>query len=273
MGKISKEKVSKDEIRRGIENGEFMLYFQPQYSLLTKAILGVEVLLRWNCPNKGSVPPSVFIPAAEESQEIYALEKMVFSRALSQMEEWEQLGLELEISINMSGKTLESSHHFAEIEDIITQYNVNFSRIVVEITETALFQNIDLVAVRLDRLKNIGVKTALDDFGTGYSSLIHLKKLPIDVIKIDKNFVELLPKDVRDAAIVKNMISMAHALNCKVVAEGIEKQGQLEFLKDHSCEMGQGYFLSRPMPFERVYKLITRECNTILAARERKSYL
>jgi len=243
------------DIQKGLNKNEFILYYQPQYNLHTGKILGIEALVRWNHPNKGILPPSMFIPTAEKSKQIYELEKIIFKNALTQMENWEKEEIKLDLSINLSSKTLGNDQHFKEIENILYSAKVNFSRIIIEITETALLMNTTLASERLIRLKKIGVQIALDDFGTGFSSFTHIKRLPIDIIKIDRSFVEVLSDKGRESLLVKHIISLANDLQCKVVAEGIENQKQLDILKSFSCECGQGYLFSMPMPFEKISKL------------------
>lgn len=175
-------------IHMGISRDEFVLFYQPEYNLATNEIIGVEALVRWDSPDKGIVSPEYFIPLAEETNLIYDLERMIISKALDQKLRWEQEGLEhIELSINLSSKSIESDDDFQIIEEIISSYKVNYNTIIFEITETTVIINIDLTMERLNRLKSLGIRIALDDFGTGYSSLTHLIKLPIDIIKIDKS--------------------------------------------------------------------------------------
>mgnify|MGYP001052405225 FL=1 len=170
---------------------------------------------------------------------------------------WESNGLgHIELSINLSSKTIESEENFRCIEEIIKSINVDYNTVIFEITETMVITNIDLTMERLNRLREYGIRFALDDFGTGYSSLIHLVKLPIDIIKIDKTFIKSIPNGNEETAITKNILAMAHDLNFKVVAEGIETEKQLEYLQINSCEGGQGFLLCVPLPSDKVVDII-----------------
>ncbi|QGU96375.1 EAL domain-containing protein [Clostridium bovifaecis] len=245
------------KIQSGIENEEFKLYYQPQFKLNTGEIIGVEALVRWIHPKEGFIPPMEFIPLAEETGQIYSIERWIIKNALQQKKQWEEQGLNhLELSINLSSKTLTSKVNFQQIEDLILSFNVDYSKVTLEITETAIISNVEPVIERLNRLKKKGLKIALDDFGTGYSSLTHLKKLPIDIIKLDRSFIDSIVENSKDTMIVKYMLSLAHDLKYKVVAEGIETREQLKYLKKHYCDSGQGYLLSKPLCKEEVNKLV-----------------
>lgn len=260
-----------NKLKKGIDNGEFRLYYQPQLRLNTEEIIGMEALTRWIHPDEGFISPAVFIPAAEETDQIYILEQWVLHKALRQKREWEEEGFgHIELSINLSGRTLESRSAFQEIEEIFSEHKVDYSKIVIEMTETALFSNMELVIEHLERLKERGIKIALDDFGTGYSSLTHLKKLPIDIIKLDKSFVGQAPEGGKETVIIKNIISMAHELEYRVIAEGIETYEQLDCLKKFTCETGQGFLFERPMPKDIIRELL-RFPNRKETARLKKS--
>lgn len=247
----------KNKLIIGIKKEEFVLFYQPEYNLETNEITGVEALVRWISPEQGLISPEVFISAAEKSKQIFALERWIISKALQQKKKWEEEGLsDVELSINLSCKTLESESDFQSIEKIIALHKVDYSKIIIEITETVVITDVDLAMERLSRLRKFGIKIALDDFGTGYSSLAHLLKLPIDIIKIDRSFIKSIPIRNEETAITKNILSMAHELNYKVVAEGIETKEQLEYLKENSCESGQGFLLCVPLPSEELSKVL-----------------
>lgn len=246
-----------NKLQSGIENEEFILFYQPQFNLNTGEIIGVEALVRWIHPKEGIIPPMEFIPLAEETGQIYNIERWIIKNALQQKKHWEEQGLNyIELSINLSSKTLISSVNFQQIEDLFSSFNVDYSKITLEITETAVISNVDSVIEPLNRLKKKGIKIALDDFGTGYSSLTHLKSLPIDIIKLDKSFIDSIVENSKDTMIVKYILSLAHDLKCKVVAEGIETREQLKYLKKYYCDNGQGYLLSKPLCKEDVSELI-----------------
>lgn len=246
-----------NNIRLGIVNEEFTLYYQPEYDLDTNEIIGVEALVRWIHPEKGFISPEIFIPIAEKTELIYELERWIVNKALQQKMLWENEGLDqIELSINLSGKTLESESDFNKIEKLISSYDVNYAKIIFELTETVFISNIDLAIERLKRLRKFGIKIALDDFGTGYSSLIHLIKLPIDIIKIDRSFIKSVPKQNNETVITKSILSMAHDLHYKVIAEGIETQEQLDYLRINSCERGQGFLLCIPLTSDKVSEVL-----------------
>jgi diguanylate cyclase (GGDEF)-like protein/PAS domain S-box-containing protein len=244
-----------NELEKAINNKSFELYFQPQLRLSSNELTGIEALIRWNHPEKGFISPGIFIKLAEETGQIYALEQWVFNEALMQKETYEQekrFNQNLEISINLSSKSLMSESAFEKIEGIFKAYDINYSEIIVEITETAVIDKIDIAIQRLKRLKKMGVKIALDDFGTGYSSLTYLKKLPIDIVKFDRSFISVIDHSEKDQKIVQSMLNLVDSLGYKVVAEGIETKEQLEYLCNHNCDFGQGYLLSKPMRVEDI---------------------
>lgn len=246
-----------NRLQAGIEREEFALYYQPEYNLDTNEIIGVEALVRWPQPSKGFISPEKFIPVAEKSRQIYTLERWIVNTALQQKLQWERQGLNhIELSINLSSKTLESESNFRKIEEIIAAYRVDYTKITIEITETVIISNIEQAIERLNRLRDFGMKIALDDFGTGYYSLVHLLKFPIDIIKIDRSFIKSIPHANEETAITKNILTMARDLNYQVVAEGIETQEQLEYLRQNSCERGQGFLLCTPLPSEKVSELL-----------------
>jgi diguanylate cyclase (GGDEF)-like protein len=246
-----------NKIKLGLDNEEFTLYYQPQYNLSTRELVGMEALIRWFHPIEGCIPPTEFIPIAEEFGQIYYLEQWVILTALNQKKQWEEQGYgNFELSINLSGKTLASETFFTKLESLLITYKVDYSKIILEITETAYISDIDVVVRKLERLRNKGFKIALDDFGTGYSSLTYLKKLPIDYIKLDKSFINLIPQNNIDSLIIEKIISLASGLKYRVIAEGIETKEQLEYLQKYNCDSGQGFLLSKPLPIEDVSELI-----------------
>ena len=251
-----------NNLQYGIDGEQFVLYYQPQYSLDTNTIIGVEALVRWLHPEEGFIPPSEFIPIAEESGQIYKLERWIVKKALEQKTEWEEQGYhDLVMSVNLSGKTLTSSINFKEIEKIIADSQVDFDKIIIEITETASISDVEIVIKHLRRLRELGIRIALDDFGTGYSSLNYLKMFPINIIKLDRSFINAINENGVDMLLIKNILTLAHDLEFEVVAEGIETDDQLEFLKNSLCEAGQGYLFSRPLPIEKLNTLLNDDLN------------
>lgn len=249
------EKVRiKNQLDFAIEKNELILYFQPQYFIKTNEIKGMEVLLRWNGP-QGFIPPDIFIPIAEESGQIYNIEKWVFKNSLDQKLEFENKGLGyLSLSINLSSKTLMSHDNFQDLLNLLKTYNIDFNHLTFEITETDIISDLNLAIARLNKLKELGVKIALDDFGTGYSSLNHLKQLPIDIIKLDRSFTSSIEKNKSDTSIIKSLLLLAIDLGYDVVAEGVETEEQFAFLKSFNCKFGQGYLMSKPVPIDELYK-------------------
>ncbi len=246
-----------NNLQYGMEDEQFLLYYQPQLDLKSGNIIGLEALVRWIHPTEGFISPGEFIPIAEDSGQIYKLERWIIAKALQQKKILEQQGFtDIVMSINLSGKTLTSSINFNELEQIIARAEVDFSQVVIEITETANISDVDIVIHHLNRLKTLGIRVALDDFGTGYSSLNYLKKFPINIIKLDKSFIDAIIENKVDTLLIKNILTLAHDLEFEVIAEGIETREQLEFLKKHNCGSGQGYLLSRPAPEEKIHELL-----------------
>jgi len=242
-----------NELRQAVDNGEFILLYQPIKNLGKKKIVGVEALIRWKHPVKGFVSPVEFIPLAEETGMIYEIDKWVLRTVSRQKKEWEENGLGyLKISINLSGSSLVKTGLVECIEDLIEEYGIDCSLLQIEVTETALMENIRESAVILEKIRRIGIKIALDDFGTGYSSFTYLKNLPIDVVKLDRQFIwDMMNVDQVDL-IVKSVIQLTHDLLLEIVAEGIETEKQLDYLMLHNCDYGQGYLFSRPLSKEDI---------------------
>jgi len=246
-----------NQLQYAVKNNELVLYYQPQYELTSGKISGFEALVRWNHPQKGLIPPMKFIPMAEETGQIYELERWIIETALKRKLLFEEEGKkDLYISINLSSKSLSSEFNFTELEHIFSKYDIDYSHIVIEITETAIISDMGFAVERLKRLRRLGMKIALDDFGTGYSSLIHLKDLPIDIVKLDRNFVSSIEERGKASVIIKALLYLALDLDYEVVAEGIETKEQLEYLKKYKCKTGQGYLMSKPITIEEVQQLL-----------------
>ena len=240
-----------NQLQYAIKNRELTLYYQPQFSLSSGKITGVEALVRWIHPEMGFIPPDKFIPIAEETGQIYEIEKWIINTALHQKALFEQDGREdIDISINLSSKALASEMNFYAVEKLFSSYDIDYTHITIEITETAIISDIGTAVDRLKKLKKLGMKIALDDFGTGYSSLIHLKELPIDIVKLDRSFIKGIEGDSKNAMIIKAILYLTKDLNYEVVAEGIESIEQLEYLIKYKCQTGQGYLMSRPITIE-----------------------
>ncbi|MFW2374504.1 MAG: EAL domain-containing protein [Gammaproteobacteria bacterium] len=234
------------ELRRALQLGQLEILFQPQQSVQTGKIIGAESLLRWNHPEHGVIFPMRFIPLAEESGLISAIGAYVIEKAIHQALLWHEQGYDLRMGINLSARQFRQSDLVAKIEKVLKTYPVSASKIDFEITESIAMSDADASIAQLHQLKKLGVRLSMDDFGTGYSSLNYLHQFPLDIIKIDQSFVKDI-KDKQNGAIAKAIIAMAHSLGLEVVAEGVENQLQLDFLKHNNCQYIQGYLLSKPL--------------------------
>lgn len=231
-----------------IKNNELVLNFQPLLNLKTGKIFGCEALVRWQHPKLGMVPPMEFIPIAESTGTILPIGEWVFKTACQQLKKWHELGFDkLVMSINVSSQQFKHANFLYATKKILNETQVNPACIELELTESLMLDDISLIIQKMQKLNELGVKLVIDDFGTGYSSLSYLTKLPIDKLKIDKSFINLLSSDLRDAAIVQTIIEMAKNLKIKVLAEGVETQNQLQFLMNNHCDELQGYLLSKPL--------------------------
>ncbi|CDI49924.1 sensor protein [Clostridium tetani 12124569] len=248
-----------NELRRGIKHKEFTLLYQPQVDLIKGGIIGVEALIRWKHPKKGIVPPNDFIPLAEEIGYIQDISKWVIKTACKQKKQWQEKGFDnLKVSINVSNNCLKEEGFLKEFEEILKQCDVDKNGIVVEITETSIMHNLEEGMKILSKLRESGIKIALDDFGTGYSSLNYLRKLPIDILKIDRDFIKDIKYELQNEVILKHLIEVGHALGLEIVAEGIESLQQLSLLNTYGCDIGQGYLFSKPLEVQKLEELLER---------------
>jgi diguanylate cyclase (GGDEF)-like protein/PAS domain S-box-containing protein len=247
-------------LRHALERGEFLLHYQPQMDLASGEILGAEALIRWQHPDWGLVSPAEFIPLAEETGLILPIGEWVLAEACAQARAWHTAGhARLRIAVNLSGRQLAQKNLTEIVATTLTRCTVARGMLELEITESLLMQDLEQTADTLTSLAALGVTVSMDDFGTGYSSLSYLKRLPIDVLKIDQSFVRDISSDPDDAAIVQAIIAMAHSLGIKVIAEGVETAEQLAFLRQHRCDGMQGYYFSRPLPSEQFTELLQRK--------------
>lgn len=236
------------DLRRAIAGGELELHYQPKVTLMTGQPLGVEALVRWQHPIHGLMQPMQFIPLAEESGLIVELGAWVLDEACRQAARWRAAGQGIKIAINVSARELEASELDERIVKLMARHGTAPADLEIELTESTVMGNPDKVADMLTRLRQLGVTVAVDDFGTGYSSLAYLRRLPIDVLKIDRSFVMNAHTNEEDAQIVKTILALGQALKLTVVVEGIETQGQAELLQSLGCDTAQGYYFSRPLP-------------------------
>ncbi|WP_019506960.1 EAL domain-containing protein [Pleurocapsa sp. PCC 7319] len=244
------------ELHHALEREEFELYYQPKVNLKTNKIVGAEALIRWNHPVMGRIGAGKFIPLAEESGLIRPIGEWILDRACKQTKAWHNLGLNfLNIGINLSGSQFRQSDLFHQITQALFNSSLEPQYLELELTEKVLVENIKTNIQRMNLLKKLEVKIVLDDFGTGYSSLGYLQQFPFDILKIDSCFIHNIDKDPVNAVITKTIITMAHELGLKVVAEGVESEAELNFLKNSNCDEIQGYIFSRPLNAREFQKL------------------
>ena len=237
------------DLAHALERGEFLLHYQPKVDTLTGSITGTEALLRWKHPRRGLIPPMDFIPLAEETGLIIPIGEWVLATACARNKAWQDQGLpKLSIAVNLSVRQFEDPLLLPKLTRIIHASGLDPSSLELEMTESIVMAQGDSAVEVLGKLKSIGVQIAIDDFGTGYSSLAYLKRFPIDTLKVDRSFIRDIPADSGDRNITRAIISMAHSLKLKVVAEGVETAEQLRFLRVQCCDAVQGYFLYRPLP-------------------------
>ena len=237
------------EIRNGINHQQFELHFQPKVDIGTWSVVGAEALLRWRHPERGWISPAQFIPIAEETGLITIIDRWVLRKACEQVSAWSELTSKIvPVSVNVSAQHFHADGLIDEVFRAVSDTGISARSLELEITESTLMHDLDNTAVALKRLKDAGIQLSVDDFGTGYSSLSYLKKLPIGTIKIDRSFVENVHVDKDDAAICAAILAMARKLGLKVVAEGVELNEQLEFLKRQRCDQMQGFLFSQAVP-------------------------
>ncbi|MEO5573969.1 MAG: bifunctional diguanylate cyclase/phosphodiesterase, partial [Gammaproteobacteria bacterium] len=243
-------------LRKALDQDEFVLHYQPKIRIDSGVWTGVEALIRWNRPGHGLVAPGVFIPVLEETGLITPIGMWVIDAACRQISAWglARIG-SLQVAVNVSGKQFLQEGFVAAVAATIRRHNIDAELLEIEITESSLMSNTEETHAILRELNALGVSISIDDFGTGYSSLAYLRRFPIDKLKIDMAFIRDITTNADDAAITVAIISMAHILKLTVIAEGVESEEQLEFLRRHGCDEFQGYYLSRPLPVVDLEKL------------------
>ena len=244
------------ELQRALRNGELVLHYQPTINLRTNQIAGFEALVRWQHPERGLVPPSAFIPAAEESGLIVPLGSWVLREACRAAVLMPTTRSRPSMSVNVAAKQLARPDFVAEVVAVLRETGLASDRLVLEITESDVLKDLDLIAPKLRSLRTLGIRIAIDDFGTGYSSLAYLSQLPVDTLKIDKAFVDRVTHSQQDASLAKAIIAMSQTMSLATVAEGVEQLAQAEWLTDADCSLGQGYLWSRPVPLDAALELI-----------------
>jgi diguanylate cyclase (GGDEF)-like protein/PAS domain S-box-containing protein len=246
--KAVERQLLENNLRRALERDEFILHYQPKVNLVTREITGVEALIRWQQPDRGLIPPSQFVPIAEDSGLIVQIGRWVLREACRQAREWQDAGLPFRrISINVSAAEFRAENFVAGVRTVLRETGLEACYLDLELTEGVLMENAESTAAVLEELRTMGVHLAVDDFGTGYSSLSCLQRWPIDVLKIGQSFVQRITGDTDGSPIVSAIIDMGKDLKRRVIAEGIETQEQLAFLQAQHCEEGQGYLFSRPV--------------------------
>lgn len=252
------EKIQiQSELRKAIENNEFVLFYQPQVNLETDKIVGFEALIRWEHPTKGLVTPIDFISLAEETGLIVPIGNWVLKEACTQLKAWEELGFkELVMAVNISVRQFRDREFINMVKDVITESGIDPQRLELEITESIALDDVEYTVETICKLKDLGVAFSLDDFGTGYCSMNYLKRLPVNNIKIDKSFLDTILDSKCDQSIVQTIINLARNLDLVVIAEGVEKDEQQIFLKDVKCDKAQGYLYSKPLPKDKAELLL-----------------
>ncbi|MES2370522.1 MAG: EAL domain-containing protein [Pseudomonadota bacterium] len=246
---ISERLELENSLRHALEREEFRVYYQPRIDVASGRIIGAEALIRWDCPGKGIIPPDSFISIAEETGLIIPIGRWILEEACRQNSAWQRAGLPpINVSVNLSPIQFRHTGLVQSVDSALAQAGLDPAFLELELTESFVMHDAERINVAMKALKTLGVDIAVDDFGTGYSSLSYLKRFPVDRLKVDKSFVRDIDSDPDDAAIVRAIITLGHALGLKVVAEGVETLAHLEFLRQHGCDELQGYYFSRPIP-------------------------
>lgn len=260
MNALSAERLLLEhELRQALKNDELLVHYQPQLDLATNELSGFEALVRWEHPARGMIPPDQFISVAEEAGLIVQIGEQVMRKACLQIREWQEEGFQLvPVAVNVSTIQFRQVNFLATVRDSLQESGIALDYLELELTESLLLSNADVGLDVLGELEEMGMKLVIDDFGTGYSSLSYLKRLPVYKLKIDKSFVQGLPSNQDDAAIVGAIIGIASSLHMKVIAEGVETEEQLAFLRGCGCNEIQGYFYSKPMPADFATALLIK---------------
>jgi diguanylate cyclase (GGDEF)-like protein/PAS domain S-box-containing protein len=260
QARAKNEALLDGELRIGLEQQQFVLYYQPQVDLASGSIVGAEALLRWNRPGAGLVGPGVFLPRAEENGIIVPLNEWVLREACREAKSWQRMGLPpVRVGVNLSPVQFRKRTVPLLVAQVLAETGLDPRRLDLELTESIVVGDLDAVAIDLQQLLDMGVHVSIDDFGTGYSSLSYVKRFPVDRLKIDQSFVRNLSSDPNDAAIVRAIITLGHSLDLDVVAEGVETAEQLARLRAEGCDEVQGYYFGKPMPAAEFIELLRRE--------------
>jgi EAL domain-containing protein (putative c-di-GMP-specific phosphodiesterase class I) len=243
-------------LRVALDRNELSVSYQPVIDLATGAMVSAEALLRWNHPDRGPISPAVFIPIAEETGLIVPIGAWALEQACEQLSQWQRIDPLMSVAVNLSVRQVMDPDILEQIRCVLKSTGIRPESLCLELTESVFMEDIDQCAEILASLKNLGVQLSLDDFGTGYSSLSYLSRFPFDIVKIDQSFIRGLGTNPSDTALVAAILSMAKALELSVTAEGIEDQTQLTALEEMGCQLGQGFYLDRPMPADAMNQLL-----------------
>ena len=248
------------DLRHALERNEFVVYYQPQINAHTRQIVCAEALVRWDHPEKGRISPYIFIPIAEATGLIQGIGEWVLEKSCEQLKSWHKLGLDsIRIAVNLSARQFNQINLSEWLTDLFQRHQIDPNKIELELTESTLVDDIPRSIEQLHQLKSVGIKVAMDDFGTGYSSLSYLQQFPFDILKIDQCFIRKIDQNPKNAAIAQAIITMAHQLNLRVVAEGVETTEELTFVHENNCDEIQGYFFSEPITSEEFTQLLQTE--------------
>ena len=267
-------KAAVDDLRQAILNNQLVLYYQPQVSLQFGHVVGLEALVRWLHPTRGLLAPGHFIPLAEESGLVIALDEWVLRTAAAQIRQWMDEGLPpLHVAVNLSARHFRQRELPDTVEALLKEFAISAHLLELELTESVMMHDAETAIRIVERLKALGVRISLDDFGTGYSSLAYLSRFAIDVIKIDQSFVRDITTNPVNASIATATIAMGHKLGKTVIAEGVENEGQMMYLRRHECDEMQGYFFSRPVPADQIGELLRQGVAMCLGAEPNETQL
>ena len=255
--KVHEKFLLQEQLRNAVARSEFVLFYQPQVDLRSARVFAVEALMRWKHPTLGLVPPIKFIPLAEETGLIVPMGEWALREACLQNKAWQEAGLPfINVSVNVSARQFSDKNLFAKVVSALEDSGLEAKYLELELTESLIMQDVTQAIDTMKQLQSLGVQLSIDDFGTGYSSLSALKTFPVARLKIDKSFIRSLPDHDHDKAVASAMISLGQKLNLRVIAEGVESDEQLTFLRAHNCDEMQGYYFSRPIPAEAITEML-----------------
>jgi diguanylate cyclase (GGDEF)-like protein len=244
------------ELPRALSKEELVVYYQPKIDLTIGTVVGVEALVRWQHPDLGMIAPDEFIELTEVSGLVTELTRQVLTRSVQQLTIWDEAGIHLDVAVNLSVRDFHDEGLVSFIVEALQTHNVAPERLMLEITESQVVDDVELATEVLLELSSLGIKTSIDDFGTGYSSLTHLRQLPVAEIKIDRSFVGQMATNHNDAVIVRSIVELGHNLDLEVVAEGVEDEWTLDNLRALGCDRAQGYFFQRPVPGSEIPEFV-----------------